>query len=74
MLAFLIGPAALRAESGDADVLASLRKGHPRLLVLDDDIVRVKQAIATDAMAKSLFDQLKAVGDKAIADPVSSAS
>ena len=54
---FLIGLSPARAEDkavsappqrGDtADVLATLRAGHPRLLWLDDDVARVKSLVAS---------------------------
>jgi hypothetical protein len=64
----LIGPAlSLRA----ADVLGTLRPGHPRLLVLDDDIARAKQAISADETARRYFDLLKASAEKMLGQPVS---
>src|SRR3954462_13539433 len=74
LLFAFIGPhvaqAAEQKVAPNADVLASLRKGHPRLLVLDEDIARVKKAIASDPVAKGYFDQIKAAGDKILTDPV----
>ncbi|MEA2736084.1 MAG: hypothetical protein QOE14_2535, partial [Humisphaera sp.] len=69
-------PAATRAanaaaDAGDADVLATLRPGHPRLLVLDDDIARLKRQIADDATAKRYFDHIRAAGDKMLDLPPS---
>jgi hypothetical protein len=69
-----IGPLAAHAvENGDApaDVLRTLRAAHPRLLVLDDDLARVKQAIAADPTAKAYFDQLNTSAQKLLNEPVS---
>jgi hypothetical protein len=49
----------VRAE----DVLATLRVGHPRLMVLDSDIARVKEAIAHDPLAKKWHEELLAEGE-----------
>ena len=70
-LTLLIGPLTLRGAEAAPDVLASLRKGHPRLLVLDEDLAQVKKAIESDPTAKAYFDQIKAAGDKALPDPAS---
>jgi hypothetical protein len=56
----LISPTA-RAEE---DVLAKLRPGHPRLLVLDADLAAVRQAIAHDPLAKRWHDQLRAEAER----------
>jgi len=58
-------------DAGDADVLKSLRLGHPRLLVLDEDIARLKRQIDEDPTAKAYFEHIKSVGDKLIAEPPS---
>ena len=65
---FLIGPLPARAE--DKDPLATLRKGHPRLLWLDDDLARTKQFIQSDPTAKAWFNYLKRNADKALSDPL----
>jgi hypothetical protein len=46
------------------DVLSTLRKGHPRLMVLDADLARVKEAIAKDPLAKKWHDELRAEADR----------
>ena len=56
---------------GEDDVLATLRKAHPRLLVLDDDIARLRQQVKDDATAGRYFEHLKSVGDKLLDEPVS---
>jgi hypothetical protein len=60
VLLFAGPPLACAAE---ADVLAKLRPGHPRLLVLDDGIARVKQLATTDATAKNYFEQMRSAGN-----------
>jgi len=54
----VVGAVGARAAVGE-DVLKTLRKGHPRLMVLDEDIARVEQAIATDATAKAWHEALR---------------
>src|SRR5688572_17061864 len=63
----LFGPT--RVHANDADVLATLRPGHPRLLVLDDDIARLKQQIKDDATAKRYFEHVRGGGDKLLDAP-----
>jgi len=41
-----------------ADVLKTLRRDHPRLLVLDTDMTRVKQAIENDPVARKWHELL----------------
>ncbi len=65
LLAFILFHAFAPIARGDeAAVLANLRKGHPRLLVLDSDLVAVKQAIASDPLAKTWHDQLVREAEK----------
>jgi Heparinase II/III-like protein/Domain of unknown function (DUF4962) len=76
----LIGPAifsrsataaaAATTAASSPDVLATLRPGHPRLLVLDEDIARVKQAIKTDKIAGRYFELIQQAGDKVLTEPV----
>jgi len=40
-------------------MLSALRYKHPRLIILPDDVVQLKQTIAKDPLAKKLFDVLK---------------
>jgi hypothetical protein len=61
----------LRLHAEDADVLESLRPGHPRLLVLDDDIARLKRQIAEDPAAKAYFEHIRGAGDKLLDQPPS---
>ncbi|HZZ41960.1 MAG TPA: heparinase II/III family protein [Tepidisphaeraceae bacterium] len=53
------------------DVLKGLREGHPRLMVLEGDVERVKGLIQTDATAKLYFDRIREMGEKVMGEPVS---
>jgi hypothetical protein len=53
------------------DVLVGLRAGHPRLMVLEEDVARLKGAIRTDAVARGYFERVREVGDGLLATPVS---
>jgi hypothetical protein len=46
-----VARAARDTSGAGEDVLATLRKGHPRLMVLDDDLTRVKAEIASNPVA-----------------------
>ena len=52
------------AAGPDADVLKTLRPGHPRLLVLDADLARVKQAVENDPVARRWHEQLLGDAEK----------
>ena len=68
--------AASRAKAAEPEpkapepgVLASLRPGHPRLLVLDDDIARLKRQIKDDRTAAKYFEHIRDDGDKMLTEP-----
>jgi hypothetical protein len=66
-------PAAKPTESSapaEPDVLATLRRSHPRLLVLDDQFARLRQQVKTDPTAKAWFQKLQAIADKELSAPV----
>jgi hypothetical protein len=63
-LVTLMVSVALATATHAEDVLATLRKGHPRLMVLDSDLARVKEAIAKDPLAKKWHDELRADAEK----------
>ena len=52
------------AAGPDADVLKTLRPGHPRLLVLDADLARVKQAVENDPVARRWRERLLGDAEK----------
>src|SRR5882724_6108197 len=62
----LAGATSARAD----DVLSALRKGHPRLIVLDEDLPRIKQAIEKYPRAAQYYHQFETDAPKIIAQPV----
>lgn len=60
MVALTIAPlfSAEPATRPQADVLAGLRPGHPRLLVLDADVERARKLVVSDAGAKAQRDKM----------------
>jgi hypothetical protein len=50
-------------------LLATLKKTHPRLLVLDSDIARVKKLVQADRGARGHFEALRKAGEKLLVDP-----
>jgi len=52
-----------------ADVLATLRPGHPRLIILDADLARVRRLIESDAEVRQLRDRLRSAADDMLDDP-----
>jgi heparinase II/III-like protein len=61
--------AALPANSAGDDILATLRRGHPRLYLLDSDLPDIKQAIERDAAVKAMHDNLETEAEKMLAEP-----
>jgi hypothetical protein len=51
------------------EVLQTLRPGHPRLMVLDDDIARVRELIKTDENVRKLRDRLHDQAVKMLDEP-----
>ena len=61
---------ALSVENGtDLNLLQTLRPGHPRLLVLDEELASVKELIKTDPTVKALYQQLQAQAEKILHEP-----
>jgi heparinase II/III-like protein len=56
-------------DSDDYDILARLRRGHPRLYLLDSDLPQIKQAIARDPAVKAMYDNLETEADKMLSEP-----
>ena len=56
--------------AGQPPVLATLRAGHPRLHVLDDDLARVRALIGTDARVRGWRDRLQQHAARMIDEPV----
>jgi len=55
---------AIAAKPPAEDGPPKLRKGHPRLLLLEDDIPRLKNIIETDPLARRWYVYLKGKADK----------
>src|SRR5688572_21566260 len=51
------------------ELLDNLRKGHPRLLVLEDDIGRVSGEIQKNPTAAEYFREVRAAADKILDEP-----
>ncbi len=54
----LIAIAALPLWAQSANPLATMWKQHPRLLALDSDIERIRKLIATDAVARDVYERM----------------
>ena len=57
-------PAARLALPNEETVLATMRPGHPRLLLLPSDVERIRLAVATDPTARSYRDKLVRDGER----------
>ena len=66
VVVLLIGPVARGAEE---NVLANLRPGRPRLLLLDDELPRLRESIEKDETAKSWCAGLRRHADKLLDEP-----
>lgn len=62
-------PTAQLITPTEETVLATLRRDHPRLLLLPEDIVRIRQAIATDTTARAMKDTLLRKGEQILPEP-----
>ncbi|MBV9470229.1 MAG: heparinase II/III family protein [Abitibacteriaceae bacterium] len=61
-------PVALKLPT-EANVLTTLRAGHPRLILLPEDITRIKNFIANDATARGYYAALVRNGEKILTQP-----
>lgn len=50
-------------------ILSTLRPSHPRLIILDEDIARTRQAIQTNSDLKAIHDQLRRQAIRMLDDP-----
>jgi heparinase II/III-like protein len=57
------------ANTAGGDILATLRRGHPRLYLRDSDLPEVKRAIARAPAIKAWYDELEAEAEKMLAEP-----
>ncbi|HOW19321.1 MAG TPA: heparinase II/III family protein, partial [Phycisphaerae bacterium] len=77
VLAVLVISASLRtarcqerpAQATRPAVLSTLRTAHPRLIVLDDDLARVRRLIETDAGARRIRDELQHAAETMLQEP-----
>ena len=66
----MLASTALPAGNGtDLNLLQTLQPGHPRLLVLDEQLAAVKELIKADPTAKALYQQLQAQAEKILHEP-----
>ncbi len=49
--------------------LATLRAGHPRLIILDSDMPAIQHAVASDPFIKTWYQQQLAIGEKLLTTP-----
>ena len=69
---FLLAGAGFAAESGSASgLLGTLRPSHPRLLILEDQLARVRESTNADANARNLYLQLQTAAEKILREPPS---
>ncbi|MFP4058781.1 MAG: heparinase II/III family protein [Candidatus Brocadiia bacterium] len=74
--AWLLLAAGLGAVAGEEDlepetaVLESLREGHPRLVVLDDDLERVRALVADHPLARDYHQKLRVQAARMVNEPL----
>jgi len=59
----------LRAQRQSQDVLATLRRGHPRLYVTDSELPLIKAKLQQDAEAGRWYEALEARAQKMLSEP-----
>jgi len=62
-------PARSADNTSDPNPLATLRPGHPRLLVLDAQLASVKELIKTNSEARALYQHLETEAEKILPQP-----
>ena len=65
----LLWRASAQTSSYPASPLATLRPGHPRLIILDSDIPAMRQAAAGDPFIKAWYQQQLAIGENLLTTP-----
>ena len=60
--------AARTAGSTASDILKTLRKGHPRLIALEEDIERIREVVKNDATAKGYLTYLRGKATRLLKD------
>ncbi|HEX4030369.1 MAG TPA: heparinase II/III family protein [Terracidiphilus sp.] len=61
--------AAAQDSSNPVVSLATLRQGHPRLIILDSEMPAIKHAVAKDPFIKAWYRQQIAIGEKLLTTP-----
>jgi hypothetical protein len=69
VMPLLLAVAAPHAPGMPADPLATLRPGHPRLILLDSDLDRIRGLVRSDATASRWHAALQAQAHKLLAAP-----
>jgi hypothetical protein len=64
-----LGGGGAHAAPDEATILKTLRPGHPRLLVLAEDVARAKKLAETDPTAKEYREDLREQGEKILKEP-----
>ena len=59
------------APPSAADVLKTLKPGHPRLLIDGETVARVRKLVEADPVAAAAYRQVKAEADKVLGQPAS---
>ena len=57
------------AEQSDKDELSNLKQGHPRLIISNADLERVKKTISSDENAALLLEKLRHKADRMLDQP-----
>jgi len=59
------------AAGNDANInmLATLRPGHPRLLVLDDQLVAAREMLTSDPQARRIYQELQGEAETILTEP-----
>lgn len=69
LLVFFSTCASAQSNSYPASPLATLRPGHPRLIILDSDMPAIRQGAASDPFIKAWYQQQLAIGEKLLTTP-----
>ncbi len=62
-------PAEPTTQPSEAAFLRTLRPGHPRLIIGDDDLARVRALLDTDAGARAVRDELRKAAEAILDEP-----
>ena len=70
-ISFLAAAIAGQADTAisESTVLSTLRPSHPRLIVLDDELDRVRRMIETDPVVRKLRDEERLAAEKMLDEP-----